>query len=243
MSEIRAKAQSRDSHGGRETSSRGTTAITKAPLACGVAVGPVFILLVAIQIVIRPGYDITRHPISLLSLGDLGWIQVTNFLATGLLALAFAIGMRNVLRGSRGGVWGPIFVGLYGLGTITAGIFHPDPAYGFPPGAPAGTLPTISSHAAIHGVGFVVASVSLTVAAFIFARRYFSLGNVAWGWYCLATGFAAPVLVILGMAVLTSRASLLFAVVGILAFGWVSAVAVELLASVPRRTASIARSA
>jgi Cu/Ag efflux pump CusA len=41
-----------------------------------------------------------------------------------------------------------------------------------------------------------------------------SLGNVAWGWYCLATGFAAPVLVILGMAVLTSRASLLFAVVG-----------------------------
>jgi hypothetical protein len=88
-----------------------------------------------------------------------------------------------------------------------------------------------------------VASASVTVASFIFARRYFSLSNARWGWYCLATGLVAPILVILGMAVLTSRASILFALVGILAFGWVSAVAIELLTSMPRPTMSTARSA
>jgi Protein of unknown function (DUF998) len=236
MSEIKAKAASNDDFGERRTSSRGTTQITRALLACGVAVGPLFYLLVAIQMVIRPGYDIRRHPISLLSLGDLGWIQITNFLVTGLLALAFAIGLRNVMRGSRGGVWAPIFIGLYGLGTITAGVFHPDPAFGFPPGAPVGTLPTISAHAAMHGIGFVLASASLMVATFIFARRYFSLGNAPWGWYCLATGVVTPILVILGMAVVTGQASILFAVVGILAFGWVSAIAVQLLRSTPGPT-------
>jgi len=122
-----------------------------------------------------------------------------------------------------------LFIGLDGLGLITAGIFHPDPAYGFPPGAPVGTMPTISQHAAMHGVGFVLAIASLTIASFIFARRYFSLRQARWGWYSVANGVVAPVLVIMGMAVLPNRASIIFAVVGIVAFGWVSAVAFELL--------------
>ncbi len=231
MSEITTKAQTRDGLGGRDRLPLHTGMATRALLACGVAAGPVFIGVVAIQMVIRPGYDIARHPISLLSLGDLGWIQIANFVVSGLLALAFAVGMRRTLPGGRGGRWAPIFVGLFGLGTLAAGIFHPDPAYGFPPGAPAGTLPTISVHAVLHGVSFAVASVSLTVAAFIFARRFFSSGDARWGSYSLATGVAAPVLTLLGMSVLISRASILFAVVAILVFGWISAVALELLTS------------
>ena len=52
-------------------------------LTCGMAAGPLYILVGIIQIAIRPGFDPTRHALSLLSNGDLGWIQVSNFLMTG----------------------------------------------------------------------------------------------------------------------------------------------------------------
>jgi hypothetical protein len=52
----------------------------------------------------------TRHPLSLLGLGGLGWIQITNFMVTGFMVagppfVAAAVGMRRVPhsgQGSRG---------------------------------------------------------------------------------------------------------------------------------------------
>ena len=38
---------------------------------------------------------------------DLGWIQITTFVVTGLLWVAFAVGMRRVRHPGRGGTWGP----------------------------------------------------------------------------------------------------------------------------------------
>src|SRR5678815_1626659 len=106
-------------------------------LVCGAAAGPLYIALGVLQMLIRPGYDPTRHDLSLMSNGDLGWIQITNFVLSGFLVIAGALGMRRVLAGSRGGTWGPFLVGIYGLGLIGAGIFVADPALGFPPGTPA----------------------------------------------------------------------------------------------------------
>ena len=98
---------------------------TKALLACGVLLGPLFYLVVLIQMFTRPGFDIRQHPLSLLSLGDAGWIQITNFIVTGLLAILCAFGMRRLLRGGPGGTWGPLLIGTYGLGMIIAGLFSP----------------------------------------------------------------------------------------------------------------------
>jgi hypothetical protein len=36
---------------------------------------------------LRPDYDPMRHPVSLLSLGDAGWVQVAIFIVTGTLLL------------------------------------------------------------------------------------------------------------------------------------------------------------
>jgi hypothetical protein len=44
-------------------------------LICGVVAGPFFYLVVLLQMATRKGFDITRHPISLLSLGSGGWVQ------------------------------------------------------------------------------------------------------------------------------------------------------------------------
>ena len=69
-----------------------------------------------VQAFTREGYDLGRHPISLLSLGDLGWLQVTNFVVTGALYVACAVGLRRALRPGSGGTWGPRLVGALGVG-------------------------------------------------------------------------------------------------------------------------------
>src|SRR5256884_1637427 len=118
--------------------SEATTKVTKALLACGGVAGPLFMVVALVQAFTRPGFGLRRHAISMLSLGDLGWVQITNFELTGLLAVALAIGMRRALHPGRAGTWGPLLMGAYGVGFIIAGVFRIDPALGFPPGAPPG---------------------------------------------------------------------------------------------------------
>ena len=48
------------------------------------------------QGLVRDGYDFTRHPMSLLALGEGGWVQIASFCATGGLMLACAAGLRRV---------------------------------------------------------------------------------------------------------------------------------------------------
>jgi Protein of unknown function (DUF998) len=76
---------------------------TRTLLACGVVAGPLFVAVGLLQMLTREGFDPTRHPLSLLSLGDLGWVQITNFVLNGLLFVAAAVGMRRVLRPGRAG--------------------------------------------------------------------------------------------------------------------------------------------
>lgn len=66
-------------------------------LGCGVAVAPLFYFVVGMQMLTRTGFDIRLQPISLLSLGDAGWIQVANFIVVGLLAIASAIRICSAL--------------------------------------------------------------------------------------------------------------------------------------------------
>jgi hypothetical protein len=132
---------------------------TRVALILGAAVSPIFFLVVFIQAATRPGYSLNRVPLSLLSLGDAGWVQITNFVICGVLALVGAIGIRRALAGQRGRAALTVLSAIFGLGLIVAGVFHPDPAAGFPPGvsAPAVT----STHNAIHETGFLLVNVSL----------------------------------------------------------------------------------
>ena len=197
-------------------------------LACGVALGPLFYVVVVAQILTRAGFDISKHPLSLLSLGNAGWIQIANFILTGLLSIACAFGMRRVLRNAAGETWGPLLIGTFGLGMVVAGIFPPDPLLGFPPGALAGIPAQMSEHAMLHGVGFFVAFLSLIAACFVFARRYFVVRNPGWGRYSITTGVITPLLILAGMMIQSATSISLF-VVGIIAFGWIGAVAAQLM--------------
>jgi Protein of unknown function (DUF998) len=201
--------------------------LTQSLLICGITIAPLFFAVVIIQSFTRAGFDIRRAPLSLLSLGDLRWIQIANFIITGLLALACAIGIRRALAGSKGGTWGPLLIATYGLGLILAGTFHPDSGYGFPPNAPAGALATMSGHATVHYVAFAIVVISLIAACFVFFRTFRSLGQHGWSIYSVATGIIAPVLLGVGF---TTNTILALTVMAAIAFGWLSAVAARLYA-------------
>lgn len=78
-----------------------TISSTRALLAWGVVAGPVFVAVAAAQVLIRTGFDPARHPLSLLSLGDAGWVQITNFILAGVLFAVASIGMCRALRRGR----------------------------------------------------------------------------------------------------------------------------------------------
>ena len=138
-----------------------TTGMTRRLLVCGVIGGPLLVGASFIQAITRQGFDLTRQPLSLLLLGDLGWIQLINFEVSGLLAIAYAAGVRRYLHPGRAGTWGPLLIGGWGAGLIVAGFFGPDPSMGFPPGAPAGMPTSMTGHSMIHGIGFFLSLASL----------------------------------------------------------------------------------
>jgi hypothetical protein len=205
-----------------------TAPSTRALLACGAAAGPLFLVVAAIQVVTRDGFDITRHAVSLLSNGDLGWIQITNFEATGLLTVLGAVGMRRALRGGRGAKWGPLLLGGYGLSLVAAGIFRADPALGFPPGTPADAT-AVSWHGVLHFVAGGIGFLSLIAACFVFASRYAALGRSGWAWYSRATGvvfFVAFAGIASGSRV--PGLNVAFALAVVVAWTWVTATAIRL---------------
>jgi hypothetical protein len=208
-----------------------TTTLTRALLACGVVAGPLFVVVGLLQLLTRDGFDPIRHPLSLLSLGDLGWIQIGNFVVAGLLFAASAVGMRRVMHPGRGGTWGPLLIGVYGAGLFMGGVFVADPALGFPPGTPEGIPDQLSWHGTLHAVAPVLASVALVAACLVFARRFAARGQRGWAAACVAVAVASLVpdaflnhdwfYVILGVAVA-------------LGLGWASLMAARLLAETPR---------
>ncbi|HSJ06669.1 MAG TPA: DUF998 domain-containing protein [Longimicrobiales bacterium] len=161
-------------------------AVARRLLTAGMIAGPLYLLVGYAQALTRDGFDMSRHALSLLSNGDYGWIQTGNFLVTGALVLAGALGLRFALAGSRAGTWGPILMALYGVGLLGAGVFPADPGADFPPGTPAPTAMTRGGllHFVFGGLGFY----ALIAACFVFARRHAARGERGWMAYSVVTG-------------------------------------------------------
>ena len=115
------------------TTSATTTDLTRTLLGAGVVAGPLFVGIAAVQAFTRTGFDLRRHPLSMLSLGEYGWIQVTNFIVAGVLSLLFAVGVARCLSTGPGSTWAPRLLALFGAGLVIGGIFTADPALGFLP--------------------------------------------------------------------------------------------------------------
>ena len=216
---------------------------TKALLACGVIAGPLFVIAFLIEGATRADYDPLRHPVSSLALGESGWMQVANFIVTGLLTLAFAIGLRLALWPLRGSTWGPLLVGVWAIGLLGAGIFVTDPVSGYPPGT-SDRLSGHSWHGALHDLFSLAAFVALSAACFVLGRRFAARGERGWAIYSVLSGLAFSVAFVLSSAgfgqaeSLVDLAGLFQRIAAIVGFGWLTLLAVHLLrasSEAPRR--------
>jgi hypothetical membrane protein len=212
--------------------------ITRLLLLCG-AIGPLlFVVVFLIEGATRANYNPWQTTISTLSLGEHGWIQITDFCLFGLLTLCFAMGLRRVLRTGPGSLSGPILLLIVGLGLITAGPFVTDPILGYPPGSPR--VGPASLHGTIHNNASLIVFIALPAACFVMARR-FAHDPTSRGWtlYSITAGvlilvfvgwfFASVVAAIHAPADATSLAGLLERVFSIIGCCWLSLLALRFL--------------
>ncbi|MFC7403783.1 DUF998 domain-containing protein [Georgenia alba] len=209
----------------------GTAALTAAPrtdrrLLAGAIAGPFFAVSTVTQMVAREGFDLTRHPVSQLATGSLGWVQIATFALTGLAFLALATGMRRRLTGFGRRVI-TFGVGVLGVGYVVAGVFPVDPQNGFPAGAPEGSVADVSWHAAIHLTAAVVAYLGLAVACIAAAVR--AVRSRAF----VAAALHGLVAVALLLPTAPQFAYVQLALTSLVAFSWITANALVLR----RRTA------
>ncbi|MFJ9371650.1 DUF998 domain-containing protein [Nocardia sp. NPDC101769] len=221
-----------------ETSAPSTgkqSAAIRLLLACGVIAPLLNSVAILILGAIRPGYNAWTVPDSNLELGDGGWMQITNYIVTGALLLAFAIGMRLLLRTGHGSTWGPILLGSYGLTFIGAGLFLPDPSQGYPPGASS----TLTIHGAIHILLGLLQFTALIAACFVLARHEQAPERRGWSWYSVITGLlvaASYVAFALTDKLLDGGPTGLIERIGIIGSGiWIALLAIRLISrSIPR---------
>jgi hypothetical protein len=85
-------------------------------------IGPAwFTSLVVLQGLLLPDYSHVRMPISALAAWPTGWIQNLNFLASGTLAMTFAIALHRSIRPTRRGTAGAVLLALGGRGLAPHG--------------------------------------------------------------------------------------------------------------------------
>ncbi|MEU4423021.1 DUF998 domain-containing protein [Actinoplanes sp. NPDC024001] len=132
------------------------------------AAGPLWATVALAQAFTRDGFDLTRHPLSLLSTGSLGWLQIANFVVAGLLMVVGA--------GTLEGTWAPRLTRIAGVGMIAAGVLVMDPGSGFPAGTPDTVPTTMSWHAIGHMAAGTVTFTALIAACYVLARRFAARG-------------------------------------------------------------------
>ncbi len=209
----------------------GAAAVTRSLLGYGVIAGGIYLAVGLTLALTREGFDLAIHPLSLLMLGDGGWMQRANLILAGAMTIAAGVGIARALReAERGRGVGPLVV-VYGMCLVASGVFPPDAMAGFPPGAAddeasvAGIL-----HLAFGAVGFLTLAVSAVLLGGWFGLRE----ATGWAWASRAAGAVIVLAFMLGAALATSTvgvASLWLAVVA--GWAWLAAISVYLYRFVP----------
>lgn len=150
-------------------------AITRSLLGWGVVAGFFYLAVGIVRGLTRDGFMFGEHALSLLMLGEGGWIQSTNLIVSGAMVMAAAVGFHRAMAPGRGARSAGLLVGLYGAALIGSGVFPPDPVDGFPdPGSSGEATAGGLMHIALGGVGFL----ALVAATFVVAR-WFSRGSAS----------------------------------------------------------------
>ena len=156
---------------------------TRQLALAGIVGPPIFVAVFLVVGVIKPHYNAVDRMVSEGSVGELGWIQICNFLTVGAALAIFALGLWRGFGDRLSGRIGSALVGVAGVGLIGAGVFVGDPlVVGHPP---------VTTHGALHVALSLVTFTSLMVACFFFARRFWN--ELPFAIYLIVSGILIPV--------------------------------------------------
>lgn len=202
-------------------------------LGWGVVAGPFYLTFSLILAFTRDGFDLSRHALSLLTLGEHGWLQTVNFALTGIMVIVAGWGMVRAISG-RGRGAGPSVI-VAGAAIALAGVFRPDPVAGFPAGAEAGMSVNGVVHLALGAVEFV----AFTVAAIVAARFFVSRGERGRAAWSRAAGIAIVVGFGVGAALATMPAGVaLLWIAVVVSFAWLLTASLWMYRVVPHPDAA-----
>ncbi len=156
-------------------------------LRCGAAAGPLFVSVFLIEGARRPDYKPLRHPVSSLSLGPRGWVQVANFAATGMLYIAGATGLARSPGQAACSRIAVAALGSAGVGLLGSAMFRTDPVSGYPTGTPDAPAET-TAMGSMHTVAAFPIFLGIPAAAFVCAWQFHRSGRPGWAAYSAATG-------------------------------------------------------
>ena len=205
---------------------------TTTLLVCGAVAGPVFISVTVLEAFTRAGFDITRHPPSLLSLGDLGWIQIVNFIVGGVLFILGAVGIR-LASPAR---YVPALVATFGVSMVIGGLFTVDGGLGFPAGAATGRPATMSWHAMVHLAALAIGFASLVAACAVYSRHNWRAGQRRWSVYSAAAGLLTAACFVIVNGGLTRGNLLPLWLAVVIGWSWASGISARLLGRVGYRS-------
>ncbi|MEJ2870689.1 DUF998 domain-containing protein [Actinomycetospora sp. OC33-EN08] len=129
---------------------------TRRLLTAGAVGAPLWTAVALAQAAVRPDFDFSVQPLSMLSTGPWGWVQIANFVAAGTLVFLGGVGLRRALPDAP---WVGRLTAGCGLGFVGAGVLVMDPA------GSAG----LSWHAVGHMLTGTLAFVALAAACLALA--------------------------------------------------------------------------
>jgi len=77
-------------------------AVTRSLLGWGVVAGVFYLAVGVAQGLTRDGFSFTEHALSLLMLGEGGWVQSANLIVSGAMVVAAAVGFMRAMSPKRG---------------------------------------------------------------------------------------------------------------------------------------------
>jgi hypothetical protein len=95
--------------------------LQRAAAWAGIA-GPVLFVAIFLMLEVVQGseYDRMSETISALAAGQNGWVQSANFVLLGTCTIVFAVGLHRSTNPSRGGLAGPLLLGVSGVANLVA---------------------------------------------------------------------------------------------------------------------------
>ena len=194
--------------------------------------GPLFVGAFSLAGAVRDRYDAHRHSVSSLALGSGGWSQRANFVLTGLLYGAGAVGLAQAPRQAVGSRACPELVAAAALGLIGSGVFVTDPVSGYPPSTSDASVPP-GRAAALHHICGVPIFLGIPVAALLSADSFARRRELGWGIYSAATAAVMATTSILASSAFAQNPKLV-ASGGLLqrtaicaGFGWLKAISIR----------------